>query len=166
MDKIDRYKYDIFCEALKQGGTIVFDKIVFPHSWHIYEVFAISCDEQPPIEIQKWNRYCKRVMKFVGAKNYYEWIYHPDTKEVVGFMRFKTKGGEEIKMKHFRKWKILLKMTLIYNPKKKLVSDFDVLQAEVRDALKYHIAPTKLYFADNAIARIFKNYKHIKIEKL
>ena len=103
---------DLLHLVVKNNGNIKMPKTLFPNSWQIDYIRAVYFDEEFDIEqdeeyFLKWNSYVGRIRSAIGVHTYCEWVRSKEG-NIIGILAFYNQKGEEIKVKHFKKWRELL----------------------------------------------------------
>lgn len=159
------------------NSEIIFEKPIFINSWNIKKIKAAYFTEVGDIRntFEVWNAYVNKVHTAIGVKSYCEWIRDEDS-NMIGLLAFYNSKGEEIKMKHFNKWNILLDRVKAPNKQSsesKILNDtFDSFKA-LLDAKSYEEVNTLMetYLNEDkspgdikivlVITKSFKNNKYI-----
>jgi len=104
--------------VVKNNGNIQMPKTLFPNSWQIDSIRGVYFDEEFDIEQNdetslKWNAYVGRIRSAIGVHTYCEWVRNKE-RNIIGILAFYNPIGEEIKVKHFKKWNELLKCVQLH----------------------------------------------------
>ena len=104
--------------VVKNNGNIQMPKTLFPNSWQIDYIRGVYFDEEFDIEQNdetslKWNAYVGRIRSAIGVHTYCEWVRNKE-RNIIGILSFYNPIGEEIKVKHFKKWNELLKCVQLH----------------------------------------------------
>jgi hypothetical protein len=99
----------LFNSVMNHDGIVEFVPTLFPKSWPISKIKAVPFTEQFDIEdddeyYTHWNNYVNRVYAAIGVENYCCWVRSSVDGSMIGLMAFYDPTGEEIKVKHFKKW--------------------------------------------------------------
>ena len=97
--------------VVKHDGAIELPKTLFRNSWQIQKIRAVYFNEEFDIEQDdenstKWNAYVDRIRTAIGVDCYCEWVRNK-VGGIIGIVAFYNQKGEEIKVKHFNKWRQL-----------------------------------------------------------
>ncbi len=100
----------LFNTVMNNDGLIEFPKTLFPNSWGISKIKAVSFTEEFDIEgdddeyYAHWNNYVNKVYAAIEVSHYCCWVRSSVDGNMIGLMAFYSPKGEEIKVKHFKKW--------------------------------------------------------------
>lgn len=104
--------------VVKNNGNIQMPKTLFPNSWQIDYIRAVYFEEEFDIEQDdenstEWNSYVDRIRTAIGVHTYCQWVRNKD-QNIIGILAFYNPKSEEIKVKHFKKWRELLKCVQLH----------------------------------------------------
>jgi hypothetical protein len=92
---------------MSAGGYVDFAEIAFKNTYGINCVTAVyftkEYDDGDEVNVNNWNEYVQEIHDAIGVNSYCTWI-RDGKGNMIGILAFYNNSGDEIKMKHFKRW--------------------------------------------------------------